>query len=165
MHSEFCKAPLHHTAARFFRHKGQNLKAAGLKTSNNSSSVWFHALRVFLSVITTSMKATSSKQRQSSPCCSSSHPCDYPDGSYRRALFSGVLILSGQKNSHKQMLFYSKRVRLTFVQLSLQRHYWHWQKQTCINEFIRTCKDLLSYLSGSAPHPCLLPFCFFFFFK
>lgn len=48
MHSEYCKAPLHHTAPRFFRHKGQNLKAAGLKTSNNSSSVWFHALRVSL---------------------------------------------------------------------------------------------------------------------
>lgn len=162
MHSEYCKALLHHTAPRFFRHKGQNLKAAGFKTV----IVQFGSmLFVFLSVITTTMKATSSKQRLSSPCCSSSHPCDYPDNTYRRALFSGVLILSGQKNSHKKMLFYSKRVWLTFVQLSLQRHYWHWQKQTYINEFIRTCKDLLSYLSGSAPHPCLLPFCFFFFFK
>lgn len=89
------------------------------------SLVWFLAPNVSLTAITTSMKALSSKQRQSIPCWSSSHPSDYPNSTHRRALSSGVLTLNGQRNHHKQLLSYSGRERLTFVQLSLQRHHWH----------------------------------------
>lgn len=116
-------------AARYnvwvFGHKGQNLKADGLM----SVEAWFgSSLRVSLSAITTSMKALSSKQRQSIPRWSSSHPSDYPNNTYRRALFGGVLTLNGQRNYHKQLLSYSERERLTFVRLSLHRRHWHTDK-------------------------------------
>lgn len=93
------------------------------------SLVWFFTLHVSLLAVTTSMKALSSKQRRSIPRWSSSHPSDYPNSTYRRALFSGVLTLNGQKNYHKQLLFpYAERERLTFVLLSLRRHHQHTDK-------------------------------------
>lgn len=55
-------------------------------------------LCVSLSVVTTSMKALSSKQRQCNPRWSGSHPSHYPNSTYRRALFSGGLTLNGQRN-------------------------------------------------------------------
>lgn len=75
------------------------------------SSVWFSTLHVCVSVITTSMKTLSSKQRRFSPRRSDSHPSDYPNGTYRHALFTGVLILNGQRNQHKQLLPLSTRER------------------------------------------------------
>ncbi len=122
-------------------HKGPNLKALGLM----SVEAWFgSSLRVSLSAITTSMKALSSKQRQSIPRWSSSHPSDYPNNTYRRALFSGVLTLNGQRNYHKQLLSYSETERLTFVRLSLQRHYWYTDK-TLMSDLLKEIYPNMQY--------------------
>lgn len=109
------------------------------------------------------MKALSTKQRPSISCCSCSHPSDYPNDIYRRALFAGVLSLGGQRNHRKQLLTHSGSERLTFVQLSLQRHPWHTHNTAMSDSLTQTCKEMHSYLFESAPHPCLLPLCWFWF--
>lgn len=114
------------------------------------SLVWFLTLRVPLSGITTSMKGLSSKQRRSIPRWGSSHPSDYPNSTYRRALFSRVLTLNGQRNYHQQLVSCSERERLTFVRLSLQRHHWHTDKTPM--------SDLLKEIFPNVQRKPFLPF-------
>lgn len=119
------KALLQHTPSGYFGHKGQNLRVDGLMSVE----------ALFVSSLSMSPYQPSPQawkpyqaNKDSPAVWSSSHPSDYSNSTYRRALFRGVLTLNGQRNYHKQLLFYSERERLTFVHLSLRRHCWHTDK-------------------------------------
>lgn len=70
-----------------------------------------------------------------------------------------MLTLGGQRNHRNQLLSHSGSERLTFVQLSLQRHPWHTHNTAVPDSLTQTYKERHSYLFESAPHPCLLPLC------
>lgn len=74
-----------------------------------------------------------------------------------------MLTLGGQRNHRNQLLSHSGSERLTFVQLSLQGHPWQTHNTAVPDSLTQTGKERHSYLFESAPHPCLLPLCWFWF--
>lgn len=118
---------LQSSAARYnvwvFGHKGQNVNADGLM----SVEAWFGSLLLMFpsQPLRQAWKPYQANKDTPSLAEAVHTPLTTQTALIRRALSSGVLTLNGQRNHHKQLLSYSGRERLTFVQLSLQRHHWH----------------------------------------